>query len=170
MEAPATFGFGAKAAQLPSKPPCFPPPQGQWREMTRTTMMQIDKKEQFGVKHEWQRKLYCLPYVCMPQEKGVAVLERRGWPGKCNLVKQALHYFCLVELRLLMRLACKLDRPRTMCACCVVCMFVSGQPMFFVCRYWFQTVGWRISSEKLKSGQFVLMSTIRRHKDVKSAV
>ena len=32
--------------------------------------------------------------------------------------------------------------------------------MSFVCRYWFQTVGWRISNEKLKSGQFALMSTI----------
>ena len=41
--------------------------------------------------------------------------------------------------------------------------------MSFVCRYWFQTVGWRISSEKLKSGQFAFMSTIRRRRDVKSA-
>ena len=50
------------------------------------------------------------------------------------------------------------------------CMFMSGQPMSFVCRYWFQTVGWRISNEKLKSGQFALMSTIRRCRDVKSTI
>ena len=42
--------------------------------------------------------------------------------------------------------------------------------MSFECQYWFQTVGWRIRSEKLKSGQFALMSTIRRRGDVKSAV
>ena len=69
-----------------------------------------------------------------------------------------------------MRLACKMDRPQTVCARCVVCMFVSGQPMSFVCRYWFQTARWRISSEKLKSGQFALMSTNRRCRDVKSVV
>ena len=69
-----------------------------------------------------------------------------------------------------MRLACKMDRPQTVCARCVVRLFVSGQPVSFVCRYLFQIVGWRISSEKLKSGQFALMSTIRRRRDVRSVV
>ena len=37
------------------------------------TVMQMDEKEQFGVKRDWQRKVS--PFVCMSQEKGIAVLD-----------------------------------------------------------------------------------------------
>ena len=42
---------------------------------------------------------------------------------------------------LLMRMACKLDNPRTVCACFAVCMVVSGQLVLFVHWCWFPAVG-----------------------------
>ena len=50
---------------------------GRWRPVWRAAdvVKQMDEKEQFGVKRDWQRKLS--PYVCMAQEKGIAVLDMR---------------------------------------------------------------------------------------------
>ena len=42
-----------------------------WR--AADAVKQMDEKEQFGVKRSWQRK--GSPYVCMSQEKGIALLD-----------------------------------------------------------------------------------------------
>ena len=42
-----------------------------WR--SADAVKQMDEKEQFGVKRGWQHKVS--PFVCMSQEKGIAVLD-----------------------------------------------------------------------------------------------
>ena len=63
-----------------------------------------------------------------------------------------------------MRMACKLDNPRILCACFVVCMFVSGQVVSLCALVLVSCCGLKQKEsavkEKPKSGQFALMATI----------
>ena len=68
-----------------------------------------------------------------------------------------------------MRMACKLDNPRILCACFVVCMFVSGQVVSLCAGIGF--VLWaETAKEKPKSGQFAFMPKIHRRGNVMGTI